>query len=69
MTDITDASFFHVRVVGKGSSYKKIDDAMAKFDADTAEELERPLKKGTLCAALFSTDNKWYRCKVIRTVG
>jgi len=32
MTDITDASFFHVRVVGKGSSYKKIDDAMAKFD-------------------------------------
>ena len=43
--------------------------AMAKFDAETAEELERPIKKGTLCAALNASDKSWYRARVIGTVG
>ena len=38
---------------------------MDQFDPDTADELERPIKKDTLCAALFSEDNRWYRVKVI----
>lgn len=42
---------------------------MEHFDAQTADELERPIKKGTLCAALFRTDSKWYRVKVLGTVG
>lgn len=51
MTDITDASFFHVRLNDKDNFGQKIDAAMAKFDAKSAEDLERPIKKGTLCAA------------------
>lgn len=69
MTDVTDASHFHVRVMDKSNVHKKIDDAMAKFDAESAEELERPIKKGTLCAALNSTDKSWYRARVIGTVA
>jgi len=53
----------------KSNTYKKIDEAMEKFDADNAEELEKPIKKGTLCAALFSTDNTWYRVRVIGTMA
>lgn len=69
ITDVTDASRFHVRVLDKSNVHKKIDDAMAKFDAETAEELERPIKKGTLCAALNTSDKSWYRARVIGTVG
>lgn len=67
---MSDATSFHVRQVGKDNLiYKKIDDAMAKFDPKTAEELEKPIKKGTLCAALFSADGKWYRVRVLGTNG
>ena len=41
---------------------------MENFDESTAEELEKPIKKETLCAALF-TDQKWYRVQVIGTLG
>lgn len=40
---------------------------MEKFDADNAEELEKPIKKGTLCAALFANDKTWYRVRVLGT--
>jgi len=42
---------------------------MADFDAASSEELERPIKKGTLCAALFSADDMWYRTKVVGSAG
>ena len=42
---------------------------MEYFDYETAEELERPIKKGTLCAALFAKDGMWYRVKVLRSLG
>jgi staphylococcal nuclease domain-containing protein 1 len=69
MTDMLDATSFHVRDVGAGSAYAKIDEAMEHFDYQTAEELEKPIKKGTLCAALFATDSKWYRVKVLGAAG
>lgn len=68
MTDITDASRFHFRILGD-NSYSKIDNELEKFDSLKAEDLEKPIKKGTLCAAKFSVDNKWYRAKVFRTLG
>jgi hypothetical protein len=69
ITDVTDASYFHVRELDKSNVHKKIDDAMAKFDSESAEELERPIKKGTLCAALNASDKSWYRVRVIGTVA
>ncbi len=69
MTDMKDATSFHIRRVDSTSPYQRIDDAMENFDATTAEDLERPIMKGTLCAALFSEDNVWYRVKVLGTAG
>ena len=65
MTDVTDATSFHLRRMDQHAT--SIDDAMESFDPATAEELERPIKKDTLCAALFSEDNTWYRVKVLGT--
>lgn len=42
---------------------------MAVFDASTAEDIQRPIMKGTLCAALFSADNQWYRVRVVGSQG
>lgn len=42
---------------------------MEEFDAASSGELERPIMKGTLCAALFNADDKWYRVKVLGTAG
>lgn len=42
---------------------------MAKFDHLRAEDLERPIKKGTLCAARFKVDDNWYRGRVLRGIG
>lgn len=69
MTDMKDASSFHIRCIDSQSPYQRIDDAMEEFDADTAEELERPIMKGTLCAALFSVDDRWYRVRVLSNAG
>ena len=64
-----DATSFHLRKVDSASQYQRIDDAMEAFEASTSEELERPIKKGTLCAALFSADDLWYRTRVVGTAG
>ena len=42
---------------------------MINFDPTTAEELEKPIMKGTLCAARFASDMKWYRVRVLGTTG
>lgn len=52
MTDITDASRFHLRVQ-KGGDYPKIEAELNRFDPIDHEDLEKPIKKGTLCAARF----------------
>lgn len=67
VTDVVDASLFHARVIGKDNA--KIDIAMEHFNAASAEELEKPILKGTICAARFSVDKKWYRCRVVGTVA
>jgi len=67
VTDVVDASLFHARVIGKDNA--KIDIAMEHFNAAQAEELEKPVLKGTICAARFSADKKWYRCRVVGTVS
>ena len=66
---MTDASRFHVRLLDKAKDQQKIDDAMRKFDSKSADELERPIKKGTLCAAYLSSDKCWYRVRVIGAGG
>lgn len=68
MTDITDASRFFVKIVGD-NQYAKIEQLMAKFDYKAAQDLEKPIKKGTLCAARFKVDDNWYRARVLRGIG
>ena len=68
MTDLQDASHFHVRVVGE-NQYSKIETELDEFDPDDAEDLEKPIKKGTLCAAKFSVDDRWYRASVNKSGG
>lgn len=65
MTDIVDATKFHVRILNN-SSIEEIDNKMAEFDYENAGDLEQPIKKGTLCAAKFEADNGWYRAKVLQ---
>jgi len=66
---MSDATSFHLRCVDNKSPYQRIDNAMEEFDPSTAGELERPIMKDTLCAALFSADNRWYRVRVISNAG
>jgi staphylococcal nuclease domain-containing protein 1 len=68
MTDITDASKFFLRFQ-KGSDYAKIEQELRRFDPIMSEDLEKPIKKGTICAARFSLDDKWYRAKVLGSSG
>ncbi len=68
MLDMKDATSFQLRRVDT-NTYQRIDDAMEEFDSSSAEELQRPIMKGTLCAALFSGDDKWYRVRVLGTAG
>ena len=69
MTDMVDGTSFSVRKVDGTSQHQRIDDAMEAFDGDTAQEIQKPIMKNTLCAALFSADNMWYRVKVLGTAG
>jgi staphylococcal nuclease domain-containing protein 1 len=68
MTDISDAGRFYVRIQG-GNEYAKIEAEMNRFNPASVEDLEKPIKKGTICAARFSVDQKWYRAKVIGSIG
>lgn len=68
MTDITDASSFHLRLVNE-NQYAKIEQELSKFDAIRAQDLEKPIKKGTLCAARFKLDDSWYRGRILRALG
>ena len=68
MTDISDAGRFYVRIQG-GNEYAKIEAEMNRFNPSSVEDLEKPIKKGTICAARFSVDQKWYRAKVIGSIG
>jgi len=69
MTDMKDATSFHLRCVDSTSPYRRIDEAMEGFDPSTVEQLERPIMKGTLCAALFRADNLWYRARILGNAG
>jgi staphylococcal nuclease domain-containing protein 1 len=68
MTDITDASRFYVRI-NSGSDYSKIEFELNRFNPSLHEDLEKPIKKGTICAARFKLDDNWYRAKVLGGVG
>jgi hypothetical protein len=68
MTDIYDANSFHVRIFGE-NQYQKIESELNKFSPAKAEDLEKPIKRDTICASRFSVDNKWYRAKVLRSLG
>lgn len=68
MTDITDASRFFVKFVDS-NQYSKVERLMNDIDFYAAEDLQRPIKQGTLCAARFKLDDNWYRAMVLRGVG
>jgi hypothetical protein len=68
VSEVQDASNFYVRMPSN-SACTKIDDAMDNFDPQSADNLERPINKGTLCAAKFSEDGSWYRARVSGLTG
>lgn len=69
MTHVVDGRQFYMRVLDKNASYAKIDKLMSKLDANSAEEIQKPVLKGTLCAVKNRADGKWYRSKVLATLG
>lgn len=68
MTEISEAGRFYVRIQ-TATEYAKIEAEMNKFKPTLVEDLEKPIKKGTICAARFKLDDNWYRAKVIQTLG
>lgn len=68
MTDITDASRFFIKLIND-NQYEKIEKKMSGTDFLQADDLERPIKKNTICAARFKLDDNWYRAKILRGVG
>ena len=68
MTDIASASNFYLRVVND-NQYSKIEAELKRFEPSISEDLEKPIKKGTICAARFSDDGNWYRAKVLSSLG
>lgn len=68
MTDISDASCFYLRTLND-TQYPKIEAELKKFEPSLSEDLEKPIKKGTICAARFSDDGNWYRAKVLNSLG
>jgi hypothetical protein len=55
MTDISDANKFYLRIQNQ-NDYSKIEAEMGRFNPASMEDLEKPIKKGTICAAKFSAD-------------
>lgn len=53
-TYIDDATNFYIRQINKQA--KEIDQHMGVFDPSKSSELEKPIRKGTLCAGLFAED-------------
>ncbi len=68
VTDINDPARFYVRLHGS-NEYAKIETEMSKFKPALVEDLEKPIKKGTLCAARFNEDDNWYRARVTSTLS
>jgi staphylococcal nuclease domain-containing protein 1 len=69
VTDITDATRFFAKLKKDGPNLVKIEKLLSELDLDEARSLEKPIRKGTLCAAKFTEDNEWYRAKVDKPEG
>jgi staphylococcal nuclease domain-containing protein 1 len=68
VTNVIDGREFYVRVLDKDADYAKIEKILKQFDSAKAEELQKPVLKGTLCAAK-AKDGKWRRARVLQSLG
>lgn len=66
MTELMEANQYYLRFL-KGNKYDTVEEEMDDEEFD--EDLEKPIKKGTICAAKFADDGNWYRARVLRAVG
>ena len=67
ITEVLSGNHFYIYDTEKLSSLESIRELIKKsYPSPSIASLKTPIRKGTLCCGLFSTDGEYYRARVLR---